>query len=107
MQSHLSFCELQQRKITGNNARQKTVLALPWGGVSQGYQLPWGGVQAHAFLPWGLKPPSLPRFLLTGTLFYLFHDIDTYEYEPVCHLIISTIESDYSCQKNQKAKSAI
>ena len=35
----------------------------------------------------------------------LFHD--TYEYEPVCHLIISTIESDYSYQKNQKAKSAI
>ena len=53
MQNHLSF-------VTTHDKTK--VLALPWGGVSQGYQLPWGGVQPHAFLPWGLKPPSLPRF---------------------------------------------
>ena len=38
----------------------------------------------------------------TLTLFDLFHDIDTYEYEPVCHLIISTIASDYSCQQKSE-----
>ena len=66
IQNHLSFCN-NERKILQQRTTKK-ILALPWGGVSQGCQLPWGGVQAHAVLPWGLKPPHPPRFLLTWTL---------------------------------------
>ena len=47
------------------------------------------------------KPINKHTYLIDTIVMYV------YEYEPVCHLIISTIESDYSYQKNQKAKSAI